>query len=482
MPPAKSSDNKCPLRRCPLWRFVAADRRLFSNTPVARLSGGTREGIVQGVEWRTYTSLRDIGARPAQVQGRKESLRKQGRSDVASYHFSVQPVKRSEGRSVVAMAAYRAGERLRDERRGVDVDFSRRRGVVHAEILAPEGAAEWLLDRELLWNGVERMETRRDAQLAREINMALPHELDADEQLALVRAFVLEHFVALGMVADIAIHAPVAEKGDDPRNFHAHVLLTMRQAGGGGLRRVKTREWNSDKMLSRWRTAWAERQNEALVRKGLSQRVDHRSLAVQRTKAIERGDRVAAATLARAPEIHVGPKARKASRTQAPKSKARLVGRKLKKGKRPLRYDIIDRGSRREWNMRTLQANAKAFSMMVRRTEARRTRLRERVERYDRILRQRPPPAAVRALRANPVELASLFSVGARRYEHVRKRRDEALWIIDQLDRLFLALLGIRESQLTRHTMWANRLRWRRAHLLASSPGPGRFRSRLPPS
>lgn len=437
---------------------------------------------MEEAEWRTYTSLRDIGARPAQVQGRKESLRKQRRSDVASYHFSVQPVKRSEGRSVVAMAAYRAGERLRDERRGVEIDFSRRRGVVHAEILAPEDAAEWLLDRELLWNGVERMETRRDAQLAREINMALPHELDADEQLALVRAFVLEHFVALGMVADIAIHGPVMEKGDDPRNFHAHVLLTMRQAGAGGLRRVKTREWNSEKMLAHWRAAWSECQNQALEQKGLRQRVDHRSLAAQRTKAIERGDRVAAATLARGPEIHVGPKARKASRTQAPKSKARPVGRNLKKGKRPLRYDIIDRGSRREWNMRTLQANAKAFSKMVTRTEARRIRMRERLERYDRMLRQKPPPTLPRGTRANPVELASLLSIGTRRYEHVRKRRDQTLWIIDQLDRLFLALLGIRESQLTRHTMWANRLKWRRAHLLAPSPGPGRFRSRLLPS
>lgn len=401
---------------------------------------------------------------------------------MASYHFSVQPVKRSEGRSVVAMAAYRAGERLRDERRGVEVDFSRRRGVVHAEILAPEGAADWLLDRASLWNGVERMEARRDAQLAREINMALPHELDLDEQLVLVRAFVLEHFVALGMVADIAIHAPVIEKGDDPRNFHAHVLLTMRQAGGGGLRWVKTREWNSEKMLARWRAAWSECQNQALEQKGLLQRVDHRSLAVQRTKAIERGDRVAAATLARAPEIHVGPKARTASRTHKPKSKVRPVGRNLKKGKRPLRYDIIDRGSRREWNMRTLQANSKAFSKMVTRTEARRIRMRERVERYDRMLSQRPPPTPLRRTRANPVESASLFSIGTRRYEHVRKRRDEAAWIIDQLDRLFLALLGIRESQLTRHTMWANRLRWRRAHLLAPSPGPGRFRSRLLPS
>lgn len=131
---------------------------------------------------------------------------------MASYHFSAQAVKRSEGRSVVAMAAYRAGERLRDERRGVDADYSRRRGVVHAEILAPEGCATWLLDREQLWNGVERSEARRDAQLAREINMALPCELTNAQRLILVREFVKAQFVSLGMVADLAIHAPSSRR------------------------------------------------------------------------------------------------------------------------------------------------------------------------------------------------------------------------------------------------------------------------------
>lgn len=402
---------------------------------------------------------------------------------MASYHFSAQPVKRSEGRSVVAMAAYRAGARLKDERRGLDVDFRRRRGVVHTEILAPEGSAAWLLDRESLWNGVERMETRRDAQLAREINMALPHELDASERLALVRTFVLEHFVGLGMVADIAIHAPVVEKGDDPRNFHAHVLLTMRQAGGGGLRRVKTREWNSEQMLARWRAAWAVRQNEGLQRNGLAQRVDHRSLAVQRSKALERGDRVAAATLDRAPEIHVGPKARKASHQQAPQSKTRLVGRKLKEGKRPLRYDEIDCGSRREWNMHTLQQNAKAFGKLVARTETRLTRMKKRLDRYDGLLRAHSSPArALRWKRPHPIDVAGLLISPSARYAHVRKRRYQLLWMIDQLDRLFLALLGIRESQLIRHTAWANRLTSQRAHHMTPLPGPGRARSRLLPS
>jgi ATP-dependent exoDNAse (exonuclease V) alpha subunit len=402
---------------------------------------------------------------------------------MASYHFSAQLVKRSEGRSVVAMAAYRAGERLKDDRRGIDVDFRRRRGVVHAEILAPEGAAEWLLDRESLWNGVERMETRRDAQLAREINLALPHELGLDEQLALVRSFVLEQFVALGMVADIAIHAPVVEKGDDPRNFHAHVLLTMRQAGGGGLRRVKTREWNSDDMLKRWREAWAEHQNQALERAGLLQRVDHRSLAVQRRKALRSGDRVVAATLDRAPEIHVGPKARKASRVVVPKSKVRLVGRAKKEGKRPLRYVEIDRGSRRDWNMRALASNAQAFGRAVARTETKLTRMRQRLARYDRALAaHRVQPAHPRREGTRGIGASVVSSSNGASFEHVRRRRSQLLWIIKELDRLFLALLGIRESQLTRYTMWANRFSLRGMHHLAPLPGPGRVRSRWVPS
>ena len=396
---------------------------------------------------------------------------------MASYHLSTQLVKRSEGRSVVAMAAYRAGERLHDDRRGVDVDFRRRRGVVHTEILAPEDAAEWLLDRESLWNGVERMEIRRDAQLAREINIALPHELEPDERLALVRGFVLEQFVALGMVADIAIHAPVVEKGDDPRNFHAHVLLTMRQAGGGGLRSVKTREWNSDELLKRWRSAWAAHQNRALERKGVKQRVDHRSLTDQRGEAMQRGDRVAAAVLDRSPEIHVGPKARKAARLHVPKSKVRLVGRVKRTGKRRVRYTDIDRGSRREWTMRALARNARRFSKALARTESRLSRMRLRLAKYERAL------SAYRVKVPHRKRTSPTIGVLRSRisHKHLRMRYDQVRWIIDQLDRLFLALLGIREAQLTRHTMWGNRLRWRRMHHLAALPGAGRVRSRWLP-
>ncbi len=124
------------------------------------------------------------------------------------------PKKRPD--NAVAAAAYRAGEKLRDERRGETHDYSRRQGVAYREIMVPEHAPAWLADRETLWSTVEKMETRVDAQLAREINAALPHELSAEERRALVQDFVREQFVSCGMVADFALHDPVPEKGTIP--------------------------------------------------------------------------------------------------------------------------------------------------------------------------------------------------------------------------------------------------------------------------
>jgi hypothetical protein len=374
---------------------------------------------------------------------------------MASYHLSAQPVKRSDGRSVVAMAAYRAGALLKDERRGVDVDYRRRRGVVHAEILAPEHAAEWMYDREALWNAVERMEIRKDAQLAREINMALPHELTGDERLELVRSFVLEQFVSLGMVADFAIHAPVPKKGDDPRNHHVHVLLTLRQAGGGGLRRVKTREWNSDTMLIGWRRAWADIQNKALGRGAHTARVDHRSLVAQRAEAVSLGRRREAAALLREPEIHVGPKAKKATVARMPESKVRKVGpkRRAKKAdvwepaRRELRYPEFDRGSRTEWTIQRLSRNARSYKKAIARAEQQMARLRQRQAYYVKAANHKVQHDARKRVGCKTVRKA-----------HALKRLAEIAYWINELDLLFFALLGLRESQLVRRTVWSNRL------------------------
>lgn len=239
---------------------------------------------------------------------------------MAIYHLAAQVLGRGPGRknfdgsrrtrpdSAVAAAAYRAGAKLHDERAGTTRDYARRDGVVHAEILVPEGGAAWLADRERLWNEVERLESRRDAQLARDLNIALPHELTDGERRALLVEFVREQFVAQGMVADIAIHAPVPRKGDDPRNHHAHVMLTLRKATSRGLHEVKTRAWNARSTLQGWREAWEDHANRALERAGHRARIDHRRLAAQRDEARQRGDRINATLLDRTPEIHVGPR------------------------------------------------------------------------------------------------------------------------------------------------------------------------------
>ena len=427
---------------------------------------------------------------------------------MASYHLSAQPVKRSEGRSVVAMAAYRAGGALKDDRRGTVVDYSRRRGVVHEEIIVPDGCAEWLGDRETLWNHVEAVEIRRDAQLAREINMALPHELTADERLELVRTFVRGQFTPLGMVVDVAIHAPVPEKGDDPRNFHAHLLMTMRQATPLGLRRVKTREWNSDAMLIRWREAWASHQNRALRGRGHAARVDHRSLIAQKATALSRGDRARANGLERLPEVHVGPKGRKAyaapredsaqaralghqldiSRGPTAKKDVRVVRRVASSGKpaskdrptgpvrsasdgkhrrRTVHYTKLDQGSRAQFNSRRLRLNATRFAASAAKAQRQIARLRTRQAYYVAKVRESGAAAEAREDRASAWE----------RTLHARQRAAQIQWLISELDRLFFELLHLRENQLVRLTVWSNRFGyWRQdlSHLHVR----GRSRSR----
>lgn len=284
---------------------------------------------------------------------------------MAIYHFSGQILGRAgkvnpdgtgrPGSKVVAAAAYRAGERLSDHTHREDHDYSRRKGVVHSEVIAPPGSAPWLTDRETLWNTVEAMETRRDAQLAREFNMALPHELAHEQRLELARDFVEYHFVRRGMVADLALHNPNPEDGQSSKNFHAHVMLTLRRATPDGLDPVKTREWNSKELLNVWRAEWALACNKALENAGIQSRVDHRTLAAQRDEAVARKDFAAALLLDRRPEIHVGPRARQQARAgRVMTSRERVTGapRRDEAGapaqRRRRDYAKFDHGSRIE--------------------------------------------------------------------------------------------------------------------------------------
>lgn len=151
---------------------------------------------------------------------------------MAIYHLSVKSISRSAGRSVVAAAAYRAGQELTDERQGLTHDYTRKQGVEDAFIVAPDGA-DWAHDRNTLWNAAETIEKRKDAKTGREYELALPAELDAGARKELARDFARELVERYGVVADVAIHEPGRE--GDNRNHHAHILTTTRTAGEDGL-------------------------------------------------------------------------------------------------------------------------------------------------------------------------------------------------------------------------------------------------------
>lgn len=197
---------------------------------------------------------------------------------MAIYHLRAKVVQRSNGQSAVAAAAYRAGERLYDDRRETCFDYSRKQGVVHTEILAPEGAEAWVFDRQTLWNQSERSETRKNSQVAREVEVAIPRELDRDARIELVRSFAREQFVAHGMVADIAVHIGTASDGGE--HPHGHILLSLRELDGDRFG-AKNRDWNENEMLQGWRAAWTEYANAALERMGSAERIDHRTLEAQ---------------------------------------------------------------------------------------------------------------------------------------------------------------------------------------------------------
>jgi hypothetical protein len=199
---------------------------------------------------------------------------------VASYLLRVQTIQRGAGRSAVAAAAYRAGEHLVDERLAMEFDFAGKSGVEFSEIRTPDGAPAALADRQGLWNAAELAEARRDAVPAREVLLALPHELDVEQRKALVRDFVDRHMVAHGMIADIALHVPGQE--GDQRNFHAHILLTTRRVTPEGFGPKET-AWRTPQQVREWREAWAGIQNEHL-RRHLgpdAPQVTHLSLAAQ---------------------------------------------------------------------------------------------------------------------------------------------------------------------------------------------------------
>ncbi|MGD9920660.1 MAG: Ti-type conjugative transfer relaxase TraA [Pseudorhodoplanes sp.] len=197
---------------------------------------------------------------------------------MAIYHLHVKIISRKSGSSAVASAAYRSASRLHDERLGRDQDFTAKRGVVHSEVLLPENAPDVWEDRERLWNDVEAFEVRKDAQLAREVEFAIPREMTQAQGIELARDFAQAEFVDQGMIADLNVHWDISE--DSMPKPHAHVMLTMRSVGEDGFG-PKVRGWNRTEVVKRWRERWAELANERLAELDIDTRIDHRSFEAQ---------------------------------------------------------------------------------------------------------------------------------------------------------------------------------------------------------
>lgn len=241
---------------------------------------------------------------------------------MALFHLNVTQIKRSKGQSAIATAAYRAGEKLYSEYYGETSDYTNKGGVICSEILLPDHAPREYADRQTLWNAVEKAERGKNAQLAYSFDIALQNEFSLDENIALARQFLLEHFVSRGMVVDFAIHVPDTEPGGIS-NPHFHVMAPIRpiEANGKwgmkqrrvyeldeeGNRRldadgnyifnaVPTTDWGSPETLEYWREQWAALCNAKFEEKGLPERIDHRSYERQGVDIL--------------PTIHEGPSVR----------------------------------------------------------------------------------------------------------------------------------------------------------------------------
>jgi len=201
---------------------------------------------------------------------------------MAIYHCEMQNISRSDGRSIVACAAYRAGEKLYCDTYGKEQDYTKKTGIEYTQIFAPTGASPDMLDRQTLWNRVEQSELKKngdikqEARLAKEVEIALPHELDKTQRQALVTELCQSLVKAYGVAVDVAIHAPHVHGGSDERNHHAHILMTTRSLTPQGLGK-KVRELDQNSTLKKIREKVADLTNVHLERAGLEVRVDHRS-------------------------------------------------------------------------------------------------------------------------------------------------------------------------------------------------------------
>ena len=201
---------------------------------------------------------------------------------MAIFHFSVKAISRSAGRSAVACSAYRSAEKLEDHYQGKIQDYTQKTGVESKTIYAPENTKKELLERQDLWNAVEQVERRKDATLAREFEIAFPHEFNEFQRQELLDELCQEIVKKHDVIVDACIHAPHTKSGSDERNFHAHIMFTSRQIDPqtGDFAKKKNRDFNkeqSSETVSHWREHFAELTNRHLEKHGFADRIDHRS-------------------------------------------------------------------------------------------------------------------------------------------------------------------------------------------------------------
>ncbi len=204
---------------------------------------------------------------------------------MAIYHLNAKIISRSNGQSATEAAAYRAAEKIYDERTGETFNYTRKKGVYSTEILTPDNAPDWMADRSQLWNAAELFEKRSNSRTAREFDIALPTELTHPQKQELVRNFVQDNFVNKGLVADLAFHEI------DSHNPHVHIMITTRFVNENGLG-AKDRSLDKKDFLLKLRESWATYTNDALENIGSSEKIDHRTLEEQ--------------NITRIPQIHLG--------------------------------------------------------------------------------------------------------------------------------------------------------------------------------
>lgn len=251
------------------------------------------------------------------------------------YHFTAKAVSFGKGQSAVHTAAYNARTQLQQEREGRQTaEYLSHGATLFSGIFAPKGAPDWVQDREQLWNRAEAAERQKNGQPARNIEFAFPHQLDQQQREWLLKDFVREQFVRKGMIADANIHAP--HPGGDERNYHAHVLVTMRELDGENFAKTKNRDWNKREQLEQWRERWAEMGARALERTGHHIEAErwkhgHKTLEAQREAALQRGDKEYAEAVNREATQHRGPHVdameRKGIETERGEARREILGR-----------------------------------------------------------------------------------------------------------------------------------------------------------